>query len=108
MYTWGRGKEGQLGHNDLKDVAEPKSVTKLANRHVLDIQCGDRYTLSVCGHMDYDDAKVERELERARQKFKSVVGMATSSAHSSGHSPDQKDLLLMKQKLGCVCKKPHG
>ena len=46
VYTWGRGTEGQLGHNDLRDVKEPKSVAKLANRHVLDIQCGDRYVAS--------------------------------------------------------------
>ncbi|QDZ25956.1 RCC1-like regulator of chromosome condensation protein [Chloropicon primus] len=88
VYSWGQGKEGQLGHNDFKDISEPKSVQKLASRHILDIQCGEHYTLSVCTHTGYDDAKVERQLKMAREKFQSVVG---TSVVSSSHSPEEKD-----------------
>ena len=87
VYSWGRGTEGQLGHGHFKDVKEPTSVAKLANRHVLDVKCGDHYTLCVCTHIDYDDAKVERQLRMARQKFQSVVGGTVAGMSHHGGKP---------------------
>ena len=99
VYTWGQGKEGQLGHDFARDVSEPKSVAKLANRRVLDVQCGDYYTLSVCSHIDYDDAKVERQLRRAREKFQMVVGTKAKAGPglSSSSPEDKKGLDLAKK-----------
>ena len=69
VYTWGRGKEGQLGHGDLKCQKDPKSVQTLAAKHVVDLQCGDHSTVCVCAHVDYDDVKVERQLGRRGRSF---------------------------------------
>ena len=90
VYTWGRGKEGQLGHGDLKCQKDPKSVQTLAAKHVVDLQCGDHSTVCVCAHVDYDDVKVERQLRAARQKFQSVVGAPSGLGGSTSHSPEDK------------------
>ena len=82
VYSWGRGKEGQLGHKKAggalnswsrEDAEVPGIVAKLSGRMVMDVSCGDCYTLCVCSHVDYDAGKIERELMKAKKKFTEVV-----------------------------------
>ena len=62
MWTWGRGREGQLGYSCAGGSAHPKSVDALRGRRVLQVACGGHCTLAVCCH----DAERERAQDSPR------------------------------------------
>ena len=43
LYTWGEGKNGQLGHNDNKDVLTPKKLN--TDIKVEKVVCGGNFTI---------------------------------------------------------------
>lgn len=43
VYSWGRGKNGALGHKDDCDVSQPKRIEGLSN--IVKIDCGSHYTI---------------------------------------------------------------
>ncbi|KAF8820615.1 regulator of chromosome condensation (RCC1) repeat-containing protein, partial [Cardiosporidium cionae] len=47
IYTWGMGRDGQLGHGDLTDRVSPKLVKSLQGKTVHAISCGEHHT-AVC------------------------------------------------------------
>eukprot|EP01095_Lingulamoeba_sp_RSL-Kostka_P008375 TRINITY_DN2781_c1_g1_i1.p1 TRINITY_DN2781_c1_g1~~TRINITY_DN2781_c1_g1_i1.p1 ORF type:complete len:604 (+),score=224.26 TRINITY_DN2781_c1_g1_i1:84-1895(+) len=40
IFTWGKGNDGRLGHNDEETVLEPKQVMALSEHKVIYIACG--------------------------------------------------------------------
>mmetsp|Transcript_127348 Transcript_127348/g.254401 ORF Transcript_127348/g.254401 Transcript_127348/m.254401 type:complete len:641 (+) Transcript_127348:55-1977(+) len=42
VYTWGLGKDGQLGHGDVKDVYTPKAVRSLQSK-IRHVSCADNH-----------------------------------------------------------------
>ncbi|WCJ35957.1 Regulator of chromosome condensation (RCC1) family with FYVE zinc finger domain [Euphorbia peplus] len=48
VYTWGKGKNGQLGHGDLRDKHIPTLVKALKNRPVKSLACGSNFTAVIC------------------------------------------------------------
>lgn len=50
VFTWGKGKEGQLGLGDYLSKSSPTLVEALDGRHVESISCGYNYTAAVCLH----------------------------------------------------------
>jgi serine/threonine protein phosphatase PrpC len=48
VLTFGGGSEGQLGHKDMKNIAEPKIVSAFDQKIVLSIACGPFHTIAVC------------------------------------------------------------
>ncbi|KAJ1272397.1 hypothetical protein BS78_06G199000 [Paspalum vaginatum] len=50
VFTWGNGKEGQLGLGDYLNRTSPTLVEALEGRHVESISCGYNYTAAVCLH----------------------------------------------------------
>eukprot|EP00850_Spirogloea_muscicola_P003742 SM000015S01242 [mRNA] locus=s15:773139:784742:- [translate_table: standard] len=47
VYTWGRGKYGQLGHGVLTNEMKPMRVDALAGRRVVQIACGGDHTMAL-------------------------------------------------------------
>ncbi|XP_062183572.1 PH, RCC1 and FYVE domains-containing protein 1-like [Phragmites australis] len=50
VFTWGKGKEGQLGLGDYLNRSSPTLVEALEGRHVESIYCGYNYTAAICLH----------------------------------------------------------
>uniref|UniRef100_K3Y4U7 FYVE-type domain-containing protein n=1 Tax=Setaria italica TaxID=4555 RepID=K3Y4U7_SETIT len=50
VFTWGKGKEGQLGLGDYVNRSSPTLVEALEGRHVESISCGYNYTAAICLH----------------------------------------------------------
>lgn len=47
VVSWGRGEDGQLGHGDANEYAEPKAIHSLIQSGVTSISCGAEYTIAV-------------------------------------------------------------
>lgn len=47
VYTWGSGKDGQLGHGDSKDVFAPKAVRSLMSKLIRHISCAEHHVATV-------------------------------------------------------------
>ncbi|ETV99620.1 hypothetical protein, variant [Aphanomyces invadans] len=47
VFSWGRGDEGQLGHNSRETLHLPKRITKL--HHIVDVACGRAHSVAL-GH----------------------------------------------------------
>ncbi|KAF8702597.1 hypothetical protein HU200_032983 [Digitaria exilis] len=50
VFTWGNGKEGQLGLGDYLNRSSPTLVEALEGKHVESISCGYNYTAAICLH----------------------------------------------------------
>ncbi|XP_039818164.1 PH, RCC1 and FYVE domains-containing protein 1-like isoform X3 [Panicum virgatum] len=50
VFTWGKGKEGQLGLGDFLNRSSPTLVEALEGRHIEIISCGYSYTAAICLH----------------------------------------------------------
>ncbi|XP_013097207.2 uncharacterized protein LOC106080378 [Stomoxys calcitrans] len=48
LYTWGWGVYGQLGHGDTENAAEPKMVSFLKYKKILQVSLGHAHTLVLC------------------------------------------------------------
>jgi hypothetical protein len=49
VFTWGRGKYGQLGHGSTQNEAFPVSVTALTDQMIVQIICGGHHTMAING-----------------------------------------------------------
>lgn len=49
MLTWGRGKDGRLGHGDQEDQLTPKAVAELADKVIAQVACGGHHSAAHCG-----------------------------------------------------------
>jgi len=47
VYTWGHGKDGQLGHGDCKDVYAPKAVRGLQSKLIRHVSCAEHHAAAV-------------------------------------------------------------
>jgi len=47
VYTWGCGKDGQLGHGDTKDVYMPKAVRPLQSKLIRSVSCAEHHVAAV-------------------------------------------------------------
>lgn len=47
VYTWGYGKDGQLGHGDTKDVHMPKAVRGLQSKLIRHVSCAEHHAAAV-------------------------------------------------------------
>lgn len=47
VYTWGCGKDGQLGHGDTKDVYMPKAVRGLQSKLIRHVSCAEHHAAAV-------------------------------------------------------------
>eukprot|EP00929_Paragymnodinium_shiwhaense_P114655 TRINITY_DN83117_c0_g1_i1.p1 TRINITY_DN83117_c0_g1~~TRINITY_DN83117_c0_g1_i1.p1 ORF type:complete len:700 (+),score=159.05 TRINITY_DN83117_c0_g1_i1:182-2281(+) len=47
VYTWGCGKDGQLGHGDAKDVYAPKAVRALQSKLIRHVSCAEHHCAAV-------------------------------------------------------------
>jgi alpha-tubulin suppressor-like RCC1 family protein len=45
LYTWGRGREGQLGHSNRENLSEPQRVESLRNHKVVQAVAGHSHTV---------------------------------------------------------------
>ncbi|KAL3513206.1 hypothetical protein ACH5RR_025923 [Cinchona calisaya] len=50
VYTWGKGKNGQLGHGDCNDRDTPTLVEALRSKQVKALVCGNNFTAAICLH----------------------------------------------------------
>ncbi|KAL8457412.1 hypothetical protein ACS0TY_035317 [Phlomoides rotata] len=49
-FTWGRGRNGQLGHGDNADRDSPALVKALEGKQVKKVTCGNNFTVAICLH----------------------------------------------------------
>lgn len=47
VYTWGSGKDGQLGHGDVKDVYTPKAVRSLQSKLIRHVSLAEHHAAAV-------------------------------------------------------------
>ena len=47
MYTFGKGKHGQLGHGDKENKTSPALVHALEGKCITQVQCGHNYTMAL-------------------------------------------------------------
>jgi RCC1 and BTB domain-containing protein len=47
MYTFGYGKDGQLGHGDKENKTSPVLVQALEGKHITQVQCDGRHTMAL-------------------------------------------------------------
>lgn len=47
VYTWGCGKDGQLGHGETKDVYTPKAVRTLQSKLIRTVSCAEHHVAAV-------------------------------------------------------------
>eukprot|EP01105_Mastigella_eilhardi_P008636 TRINITY_DN2089_c0_g1_i3.p1 TRINITY_DN2089_c0_g1~~TRINITY_DN2089_c0_g1_i3.p1 ORF type:complete len:1263 (-),score=254.68 TRINITY_DN2089_c0_g1_i3:29-3772(-) len=47
VYTWGSGKDGQLGHGNTSSLDTPYRVKALSGTHIADVFCGSSYTMAL-------------------------------------------------------------
>jgi len=47
VYTWGCGRDGQLGHGDTKDVYTPKPVRALQSKLIRNVSCAEHHVAAV-------------------------------------------------------------
>lgn len=47
VFTWGRGKYGQLGHASVEPEFQPVAVKALADQFVVQVVCGGDHTIAV-------------------------------------------------------------
>jgi len=47
VFSWGHGGNGQLGHNSMANVTQPKKIMELMGTTVCQICCGRRHTISL-------------------------------------------------------------
>jgi alpha-tubulin suppressor-like RCC1 family protein len=47
LYTWGMGRDGQLGHGDTEPRLEPTLVSALADKTVVAVSCGATHTAAL-------------------------------------------------------------
>lgn len=47
VYSWGRGPDGQMGHDCKKELIKPTLISKLEQHHVIDIAAGLDYSLAL-------------------------------------------------------------
>lgn len=50
IFTWGKGRNGQLGHGDNADRHSPTLVKALEGKHVKGVTCGNNFTVAICLH----------------------------------------------------------
>ncbi|KAJ8773704.1 hypothetical protein K2173_006354 [Erythroxylum novogranatense] len=50
VYTWGKGKNGQLGHGDNDDRNRPTLVKFFKDKQVKTVVCGSNFTSVICLH----------------------------------------------------------
>ena len=53
VYTWGKGSNGRLGHDDTKSQLLPVAVSALKGIKIVSITCGHNFTTAVSdlGHV---------------------------------------------------------
>ena len=76
-YTWGAGKDGQLGHREAADRAEPQEVARLAGRVVLQVSCGETSTAAVC---EYRSLEAQTEFREKIEATKEMFAAASTAA----------------------------
>lgn len=97
MYTFGRGDRGQLGHGDRENKLSPTPVGALAEKFVIQVQCGLGHTMALTptgsvytwgcgtngklGHGIRKDHAVPRLVERLKPH--KGVQLATFNSHSA-------------------------
>jgi alpha-tubulin suppressor-like RCC1 family protein len=47
VYSWGRGPDGQMGHDCKKELVKPTMISKLLQHNVVDISAGLDYSLAL-------------------------------------------------------------
>ncbi|KAF5270348.1 hypothetical protein FQR65_LT05536 [Abscondita terminalis] len=47
VYSWGNGNNGRLGHGDTLPKDEPTMIDVLADKDIIDIQCGATYSAAI-------------------------------------------------------------
>ncbi|KAF4665631.1 hypothetical protein FOL46_003559 [Perkinsus olseni] len=47
LYTWGYGRDGNLGHGDKADVGVPKLVEALKGKRIVDVAAGGGHTMTL-------------------------------------------------------------
>lgn len=51
VFTWGKGRNGQLGHGDNADRNSPTLVKALERKQVKRVICGSNFTAAICLHV---------------------------------------------------------
>ncbi len=47
VYTWGEGREGELGHGDETESALPRMVEALKEKKIVKVGAGNGYTIAL-------------------------------------------------------------
>lgn len=47
VFTWGRGKYGQLGHGTVESEFHPVAVTALSDQMIVQVVCGGDHTMAL-------------------------------------------------------------
>jgi alpha-tubulin suppressor-like RCC1 family protein len=49
VYTWGKGRQGALGHGDKNNHAKPKVVETLTDKIIVCVTAGSNFVIAVAG-----------------------------------------------------------
>lgn len=52
VYSYGYGEYGALGHGGMIQTSIPKPITRLSNRQVIQLACGEFHTLALTKELD--------------------------------------------------------
>ena len=99
LYTWGMGRDGQLGHGDTEPRLEPTLVSALADKKVVAVSCGATHTAAltdegrvytwgggVSGQLGHGDKQqqLEPKLVGGVLEHKKVVAVSCGGFHTMG------------------------
>ena len=102
VWSWGYGREGQLGHGDLQDQLLPKKVEAFAGQRVVAVSAGNDHSLALTadgavwswgfgefgglGHGDEEDQLLPKQIEAlAGQR---VLAVSAGNDHSLALTAD--------------------
>ncbi|XP_049935460.1 uncharacterized protein LOC116260292 isoform X3 [Nymphaea colorata] len=104
VFTWGRGKYGQLGHDSLQSELKPLPVKALSDQMIVQVVCGGNHTMAIneegilfswgqghwgqTGHGVVDDIPLPREVHSLCGSR--IIQASAGSRHSIAVTEDWK------------------
>ncbi|CAN6482306.1 unnamed protein product [Victoria cruziana] len=104
VFTWGRGKYGQLGHDSFQNELKPLPVKALSDQMIVQVVCGGNHTMAIneegalfswgqghwgqTGHGIVDNVPLPREVCTLRGSR--IVQASAGSRHSMAVTEDCK------------------
>jgi len=125
VYTFGKGEYGRLGHGDKTNRTSPTLVRALEGKHITQVQCGDRQTMTLTssgyvftwGYSEYGQLGHEN---KSKQKYltipclveglreHNVVQMTSGGGNHCAVIIDSKPSTIRQSQLASFNNKEHS